>query len=1271
MLSSYSSLITTDFAIKMVFEVVCDNLGYTFVANDGVIGKIRVNKHTGGEYDLHALGRICYEIVNVTPISSIVSVVACNTGNMLDILKEYIYSQEFSDRVNELLAIRVNAYNPYPLEQERKDVAYMQNFLYLARTDRAKVEPAINHLFSMVEDKLSQLSPNNNVYQMCALLSRIRLGLRNQAVNMKQPTRRGNNYDVFASNPSLAMELEQDFIIWLKDGMNLTADRWDTVIMTRVMGHYIKSYFLRNWFKDNIRNYTVSTTYTSNGKQYSKSDYVLVEQQKFEDIDIQDVMSRLARVSKTLFEFSAIGNRINGLRSRLGYESEDRDMLRLDTNQYTVLEYYVEYKLSSAVAKINSSLHSIMKSKNHKLTNSIRSNYTKYFRFASGFSVNRIANTPISNTCEEFSARIRIGIDTIRQADKFRRIVSPENLDSKFRSLVDSISAKQYTTSDSNYQYIRYHHQYTRTDIENNYLPKMLISDTGYSRTEELIHCLCDLDRLDSALGRYGLTIADMATPSILESGIVENIHTVEDLLAYITQGVSIQSNEYSDSFRDVNVGDGSNFITHHFQAVSLSTITEMMEQAIKSAATQNTDTSTVINFSNYFSQSESENEFHNFLLDLSGISYHSNSPYYYLLSPLENSIDLKTLSLVFSMFVGDECREDGSSHDYILDTDKYLEFEIDENDERVLNEEKSFETYLNNLKEIYSNCIIEFLSASKTSPIVRLISAAFYFTYNKKFPYSVQDNATSIDKTPLYTDSDNQNRSSEEINLETAKQFPQYEDLMKFTLSKLSSLANAYLDSSTFGKTIKGEWTFLRNKNVMSVEDMLGESDLTRSSFKTVGVFGVRKICADFSAGRAIIPSMSISPFIDNEYVDSKAIEFEINPGYTNDYYHMQPESRINVQDENIDIYTAQNLLKSEEYKYTIEANVEYKLNPYFNGIIAFYTGFFFNTSIRMIREIFSPVRGYNYLRYLCILDSFGAQVDMYMQYNSTLYQLKNLYNQLLEKITPTFFKVPLIEDFILNVDSIVRQNRKIADNAIDLNYNCERVMQYYQLRPVLEPFIAFYDTLHRVCKFKGGTTIYQLEELLLPMGITLYKNASKIGGLEDSTYISIYADIAIATIESFLNTQAKPMYEFIERYLKYFNQLEELVFSFTGLQSIQVVNSINKYDIFDSFAEKLFDYVSSGEFDQACSAACMDTNSIENFTVAMHNKVTQNYSGFVNCYDPFLRHSNGMHVVGQYGDIFYFPHEARVFVGFDTNTHCCFVETYTDISAKSIEWR
>lgn len=513
MLSAGLFYLTTDFVGKSLFEIVCDELGYEFVRQ--AQGKVKLKSGNEG-----AFGRVVYRVISITPISQIQSVVSKTffpngTDEGIDMVRYitlYLTTSEF-------LA-----------DYERQ----VENTRQITKNDWSNASALINdpnflqRVEDMVYSKAAQLNDTVNIFMMYSRVSDLRIGLRRSIINKKRPGMKSDNRALFLSNPDLDIALENEFWKWLQTNIQLHEDRNDTIVMTKVIGSYLNSYFAPYWYKKLVAGYVTNNVETEvYGEKLSKASILTMSYLPHVDIDVYDVMDRVRNVSYSLFAHSKPG--LDQRKSPL---------------QYTLLEYYVSRILNQNVMEINSNYVDVVKSTRHMVTyNSIiRRNVPGIFQLRTDYGASRMTDADPS-----FVKRINANKRLVSLIDKLREDMGIKNVLDRFNSIIQYSHANSdlySATQGSNRPYIR--EQDRQVIIVRDFLDNSeyadtcsVISDDGYKLITEIVRCLCDLDKLDLALRKYGLTITDMPHVRTLEKTVYSKILTVDNLVAHIYKGSS------------------------------------------------------------------------------------------------------------------------------------------------------------------------------------------------------------------------------------------------------------------------------------------------------------------------------------------------------------------------------------------------------------------------------------------------------------------------------------------------------------------------------------------------------------------------------------------------------------------------------------------------------------------------------------------------------------------------------------------------------------
>ncbi len=1261
--------------VKYIFEAVCDNFGYMYLAKEGEAGQIQPNRYVGEGPNFPALGRVCYEIFSVTPNSKIVNAVLAEENfdcpEMLENIRHYLYTSQFLEAVKTLPAHISTDNGTYKPEMAGRDIQYVIDILYPDSSSQAKSKQTIDYLFDQVRVKISQISPTYNVYQISAGLSQIRLGLLRSALG-----KRPENKRLFKTNPGLSMAIYNDFVEWVATKMNLDTDRIDTVIMTKVMGQYINQYFLSWWFANRLPIHAAGEAVViQGGEQLDTVDRLSVPVVHYVDVNIVDILQRLSRVSATLFQHTRASTKLQGFLHN--QDAKNRKILEenfsVSYSQYTVLEYYVKLKLSAAMSRINSDYFSVTEGAHHEISSTVRAHFREKFVFNSDYSTNRLSNLPGIDVSNEFKSRMKISRCTLARVNHKRKYMNTDNLLNEIHGLAVEIMDVKAEAHDSDYNYLRYKQLFIKsTEDAKKYpdLPDFLISDSAYQKINDIIRCLCDLDMLDNALGRYGLSIIDMTTGDILEPATVESITCFEDLLSLIYQGnISKHSSMYDDMYSEAKDAPEDLKITNWVRVkITPQTLKErfldpLSLRIIPEVGELNKD---LPSSPGTLASAEDEVVEDRFKTEIRQVTTNSGNSLLPYLKPAADPVDMLTLSNFLRAFVGECIFLDHSAMDYTLTPGKYMAYKVDEFGNSVIDPDQIRANFSQEEDMRIARQITEFMSHTEISPMVRLYSAAYAYHRNEYF---------FCQQIVAALSSSNQSRicsgmfSGMECRIdEYASQIDNsFLGALDKACSPFSSKVEVYLKSSQFGQGIRREW----NGSIAQGELKHFSEELSWDTFLTLGVFGIRKRTAD-AGGSTYIPEYSVVPLINGNPEPSSLVVIQMDPGFTNNLYSEQPQITYWAED------------KGQQYPadiikpYILEspfvdayANLIHTGRDQYASLLAsFFKVFFTGTTKRLLIDLFAtPATPYKDMEYWYILDSIEAQVDLMMTYNTVRNELKRLYNDVYTVIAPQIQKYRQLVQFADDVEAQNFAERRAPGTAN--TYDNERIMYLDSLGPYLASLNDFFDSISRVIRYKGTGNYNKVAKELTAMGVNVYANINKINALEDKAYSEFMAEVLVATVESFMDIEMRDVVTLLSCFNKHKADIHQAVQDMTGVSSIQLIRKMEAFDPFQAYGDKLMRFTCTLPFQQRCLAESLNNVAHSKFKVFAGNKITQPLESGYNRHDPFLRHSTGQHVYGKWGDWILFPHESGVFVGINPNQTDPVVYSYTAIEQRDIEWR
>lgn len=1280
MLSNSTALNASSFEVKMIFEVICDDFGYTFISDDTTEGKIQANI---GDNPIYALSRLAYEVINVLPLQAVFDGAGSEQATMLEALRMYLTSEVFVQKANALPDMRIDSYNPYTRKQREADLRVF-NALYESK-DSGYLDSILDTLFQKTIQHLALISPNYIVLQACSRLSRIQVGLRRSAIYSKSSRNARRNQTLFKNNPSLVQALAQDFYNWLPTGMDIKRGRDQTVIMTLVMGHFINRYFLPDWFKNKMPMHVSNDSVIVDGVKQSKSNFLTVQRREFADFDIHEALVRMQEVSTTLFRHASLSNKIQVLRNQIPEEYKDyTPYLSLDQIQYTILEFYISCKLERKLNVINSNLYSVLHSADHKIPKSPINNYTKHFVLDTEYQAMRLSNIPSLSVANEFRSRISMGKSTLKLIYSFRNKYRLQNSDKTTRELALVISDNSEFDSDSDYNYLRYHHIFRMTpELHRQYpeLPKLLLSDEAYTRINKVMQCFADLDLLDDALGRYGLSIIDMAAANVLEASTVENINTFGDLLTYIINGRHMPDFELHDAYSNDIYCESGPHIEHFVRVIPKAQRNIVEREAKENAKVQLTALD--LNSSSYGTVITS-----NKLQEPStSLTYKSilGAPFSQIFRPMDLPYSLGKFLALGKVMLGKGFNAKTSDSSYSVSFDTYSVYTDAPDGMKVLDAEKTlaeFSTYLDVSAAINS---IEFLSSSTDNMFVRLVAAMFFIVRNPNYleailapsrlrPLSqqVQQLRQAVGINALA--SRNIIQMSEKYRSDALAKYPSYAQYYRYNAMSLSTAANTYIASSkSLCTALKPVWGTDTDLNLVTPGYMIGDEEMDYQALMTLGHYGLRKLRVEakipMPLGLVIKPKQ-LNPENESLYTLSFVDDGVYPPNIWDDSLR-KPIHLENIPISDISQHELKSLLDDAPYSEEVFNGLITNVQPAYGWLRSLYTGFVLPYGLKFLQYLFvTDYNPFGDLENLHIISSCGAFFDAVMIYYTTLVGYMEMYNTLLDNSSDAVNACVHMKELSVRIASREFIQTRVTNSKICSDYTVELKRLVDNLEVGIKPLAEFIKDLDRIRKHKGCQSPQSVINILSDMGIFCHKNIIKIGGLEDTAYTKIAADIITATTEIFVTDYLADLVKFINQYYSMKDSLHKEVLQLTGMSCANIQRNVGIHEIFYGYASTLLGYVNTEEFQQRCAAYSLDAVSVSEFQSFAADKVTQTSEIYSNVYDPFLRYKSGQHVVGKCGNTYYFPHEAGVFVGLDLNDFHPILYTYKHIKELKIEW-
>lgn len=1279
MLSNSTALNASPFEVKMIFEVVCDDFGYTFISDDTKEGRIQANI---GDNPIYALSRLAYEVINVLPLQAVYDGAGSEQTTMLEALRMYLTSEVFIQKVNLLPEQKMDAYNPYTKHQREADLRVF-NALYASK-DSGYLDSILDTLFQKTIQHLALVSTNYTVSQACSRLSRIQIGLRRSAIYSKSSKNSRRNQTLFENNPSLVQALAQDFYNWLPEGMNIQRGRDQTVIMTRVMGHYINSYFLPNWFREKMPMHVSNDSVIVDGVKQSKSNFLTVQRQEYADFNIHEALVRMQEVSTVLFRHASLSNKIQMLRNQIPEEyKEYTPYLSLDQIQYTILEFYVSQKLESKLNVINANLYSVLNSSDHKIPESPINNYTKRFVLDTEYQALRLSNIPSLSVANEFRSRISMGQSTLKLIYSFRNKYRLQNSDKTIRELALVISDNSEFDSDSDYNYLRYHHVFRMTpELQRQYpeLPKLLLSDEAYTRISQVMQCFADLDMLDNALGRYGLSVIDMAAANVLEDSAIENINTFDDLINYIINGRHMPDLELHDAYSDDIYCENGIHVDHFVRVISKSQRNEMEREARETGKIELTS----LNLNNR----SSGNLIRQNKTTVPRVQPYKNiidAPFNQIFKPMDLPYSLGKFLALGKVLLGTGFTSKTSDSNYSVSFDTYSVYSEDQDGAKVLDPVKTFQEFSAYLDVAATVNAIEFISSSTDNMFVRLMAAIFFIVRNSNYLEAVLTPShrkplsqttrqlrqqVGIDNLTSY----NIVQVSEKYRADAAAKYPKYAQYYRYNAMSLSTAANTYIASSkSLCTALKPVWGSDTDLNLITPGYMIGDEEMDYQALMTLGHYGLRKLRVEAKIPMPL--GLIINPKQENSEGDTlypiTFLEDGVYPPSIWDDTLRKPIQLGNIPIPDISAHELKTVLDDIPYTQNIFDGLTSNFQPAYGWIHSLYTGFVLPYGLKFLEYLFvTDHNPFGDLENIHIISSCGVFFDAVMVYYTTLVGYMEMFNTLLENSKDAVNACIHMKELSVRIASREFIKTRVTNSKICSDYTVELKRLVDNLEVGIKPIAEFINDLDRIRKHKGCHSPRSVINILSEMGIFCHRNVLKIGSLEDDSYAKIVADVITATTEIFVTDYLADIVEFINQYYSIKDSLHKEVIQLTGMTSANIQRNVGIHEIFYGYASTLLNYANTEEFQQRCAAYSLDAISVSEFQSFAADKVTQTSEIYANVHDPFLRYKSGQHVVGKRGSVYYFPHEAGVFVGIDSNDFRPILYTYKSIKDLKIDW-
>ncbi len=1161
---------------KALFEIVCDELGFFFTDRSGY-GKIEI---VGG--DDAAFGRVCYSIVSTLAISDIVSAAKSGTSDnvnyndMIDVIKHYLYTVQFMNDLENLPRLSLDNDKTYSSRQRERDLIVVEGILDNYGIAQTQVfSPTVEKIFRSVYVKSSQLHGGVSIIMMYSRVSFMRLGIRRSASGKTKAGATHNNHRMFQDTPDLAVSLENDFWEWLRaDKMTIQSDRDDTVVMSRVMGHYIANYFLPYWFKNKMPKYVNNRRgVVVGGKALMQVDLIVMPVAHYADIDVHAMMKRMFMVSNLMFKHQRHVN--------LGSTTP---------HQYTILEYYVEKRLQSVMAKVNSGFIDVVKGAKHTIAENpiIRKKVQSTFELSTDYSAGRIVNAG-SGTDASFGKRIRMNKKLVALIDNARYHMDFTNIIEQYSSLATK-SMDSASTGNSNTPYIPW-----------DCMSGKGLGDKAFERISDVIQCLCDLDNLDSALKRFGMSIIDLFSMRYLNEVVFENLTTVESLVQIILAQANMHASSFSDGVKEDGTLRGYTFnelkefmteLTKPNNTLGVGALPQFKAPTIRTSVVQGKELPPLENVLNALSN----------------------------ISILKPQPDILRYLAVLRQLTTDKCSLTCSE----------LQYDIDVTPCRVMLDEgegldiKAIDTYYKDrLPRILGD--MEMLLGSTSKNIFYRIIGAFYVVgrYPEAFASVwgrlTLDNLHQIRYLQSAVDSCITNSKFTRVTAaDVGRAYSDVGDSPLLARAQDLEIKEMKSDRITLLRTelnkakateINVVMTYIqRDDHPAIMFDVLGDAIFE------LGRFGCQRYLQDKLKNTDTVPETYYMPVSLKDYNSE-------DPADVMNYFFMSEPNKDAGRVE----FTVADITESLSPR-TVKACVQGKVTHNWLEETVFAEGGEFQSillsatlmylavdshALSILKKIFGEDMGGitgKYHEYQYILNSYNSKLDLIMTHSVVVAQIHNQINA-------------NIADIVKDIEHCealyaASKDRKLSK---DQTYYTEIKIRILYLQKRLEKHMDFENRLKGTIRYMGTGMLSNVLDQLGQLGIAGYVNIRYRGVYENPEYLNMQTDIILATIQWVIDVECAPLRKLNKCISDNFQALKADVDNETALHSIRLLTASASEDLYPIYRELLIKATQTEEFAQQSISMPSDVKSVTAFKSFMQDKDIDE--------DNFVVLSNGRH--------------------------------------------
>lgn len=1150
-----SSLIfsLSPFISKSLFELVCDELGWEYTERESLTGKARMLSG-----DRAAFGRACYAVIAVTPISEIRGAVQrsiysgrVNSQDFIDVIRYYLYTPEFREDLSKVVSLSKDVNPEYPASAMRKDAETAHDVLESVSTNDLGIADAVIEVINRTYAKGCQLTLGVNIFMLYSRASQMRLGLRRSAVFKKKAGKGSNNSVLFRQNPELGTALENDYWDWLRTKMSIDPERDDTIIMTKVMGMFLNSYFLPYWFKNLMPkhvNNSMGTIYK--GEVLSQADLLTLPVTPYMEVDVRSILQRAHILSSEMFSHS-----------KAALQGASNDV------QYTIIEYYVEKMLNKQIGELS-----------NIATRTLKRARVNMFLLDTGYEAGRISN--VGGTADaSFTKRVSMNRELIREVDTLRSNLTLNNIRRIYRHIA-ALSLNNSDVANSNKPYVD---PRTMKDLGG-------ATDGMYSKVGAIVQCLCDLDSLNAALHAYGLSIIDLFSIGKLGPQFYNNITGIESLvLALRTQSVK----------NPIDTDDGI-YPPYYYKGMSWYELGNYLPLAMTRSSDGALQRITNIGKPNIRSFNQ-RNKSGNALFDpIMGRIQHMHAmaqiPAALQFANLLYQLTPGTFSLTSSQLVYDidvtECRE------------------LDDNGEVAY--DKIINSY--NVTWYAMGCfdLSRFFLDTKRNPFARVVGARYILAQNsaafmKLFGQNIY--STMFNIGIKYIDSETKkaipvSKVTRSVAADTSH--PNLGESGETYL--LNHVQSDIIDNLLAQRNQKVQSTIQASKssNFLDMFAEMQRDDLPGLMFETVaqatydvGRMGLRQYILSRQAANGIQASSTNNYYIPMEFMNGKG---DTSPvlcyPLTNSGQTVYVQSGVPISEEELGTS-----IDSASLARTMAGYLKFfkdTTGPYYPIIAP--TAVVLKGLRMYCRELLRRLFGNEAPEYYYIMDSVMSMTDFFMTYMIVSASIHDRLNSYYDGHNG-------IHELIEGVVSKYRDSCTAPDDT----QRCyvELGMHLLTLKRKLDSFAAFRDSLLCITQHRGTGQLENVLYTLYNNGITGYKNTAMLCSEYSELYSQMQTDIIVATTAYVLQSEAAAWSQLSSELNFRYHEIRGFVERATGLAAVTSTLALTEQDIYPLYRSNLIKALQSEEFIQQTLCLATSIKSVD-FEVFKEDKLVDN-DGFL----------------------------------------------------------